>query len=538
MKSFIPKTSKSVTSIALLFVFLSFLLVFQVQSTKAEDPHTEMVWVLTETQVNPYDGQLEFYGGRGGWFGEARFEGTFVKYAVTETSFRIEDRWVDHEYEYHNVTIETYFEKPPLKLTPGETIELIYGFSHSGTEEDGGIGVMFWYDSEDVDIQPDTVFRYSPWAEGFDGTTDGTYSFEVPSASSGSEIEIYAGWWNAEPCQVIWKYQAQEVSGAADEEVAPDQVEEPVLDDPVQEVGQGRELGEAECARMQQEVAEQAGIGGLSNESDLKLGIIGQVVNQHGSAVHDYCTGGEGNLSEGGLIKIGDCIRTGSDGDLFIQMNDQNDDINAGPSIILVAADSEMCFDEFYVFANPVRRTTLISLIKGALRAITKGWQNGSTFNVKAGTTICGGRGTEFFIQYNPDFDFVQALVIEGHMDVTSEATGETVSLYDNQKLVVDEGDIIDTGHVSQELWDLYLEEYGLRDADFPDVEIVDGEIIDEESLNVGNVDDGNTYEPGSQSQSPPITLVLILCVVLLCVVVLVAIIVGIVYFVRNRSKP
>jgi len=536
MKSFIPKTSKSVTLIAFLFVFLSSLFVFQVHPTQAEDPHTEMVWVLTETQVNPYDGQLEFYGGGAtpGFFGEARFEGKFVKYAVTETSFRIDDRHVDHEYEYHNVTIETYFEKPPLKLTPGETIELILGFSHSGTAEDGGIGVQFWYDSEDVDIQPDTVFAYAPWAESFDGTTDGTYSFEVPSASSGSEIEIYASWWNAEPCLVIWKYQAQEVSGAADEEVAPDQVEEPVLDDPVQEVGQGRELGEAECARMQQEVADQAGIGGVSNESDLKLGIIGQVVNQHGSAVHDYCTGGEGNLSEGGLIKIGDCIRTGSDGGLFIQMNDQNDALNAGPSIILVAADSEMCFDEFYVFANPVRHTTLMSLIKGALRAITKGWKNGSTFSVKAGTTICGGRGTEFFIQYNPDFDFVQALVIEGHMDVTSEATGETVSLYDNQKLVVTEGDIIDTGHVSQELWDLYLEEYGLRDADFPDAEIEEWESIE---INTPPPAKSEDEIKSTQETRPPLAgYIFTLCGVLICGVALVTML-TIIYFRRKRSK-
>jgi len=224
MKSFIPKTSKSITSIVFLVVLLSSLFIFQAYPTKAENPHTEMVWVLTETQVNPYDGGLEFYGGGAtpGWFGEARFEGTFLKYAVTEkgtflkyavteTSFRIDDRWVDHEYEHHNVTIETYFEKPPLKLTPGETIELVFGSSHSGTAQDGGTWIQFWYDSVDVNIQPKTVFAYAPWAEGFDGTTDGTYSFEVPSASSGSEIEISASWWNAEPCLVIWKYQAQEV---------------------------------------------------------------------------------------------------------------------------------------------------------------------------------------------------------------------------------------------------------------------------------------------------------------------------------------
>ena len=124
---------------------------------------------------------------------------------------------------------------------------------------------------------PDYPFAYAPWAEGFDGTTEFTYSFDVPPASSGSELELYASWWNAEPCLVIWKYQAQEVSGTAGEEVAPDQIEEPAAEDPVQEVGQGRELGEAECARMQQEVANYVGNADEADVPDLKLGIIGVV---------------------------------------------------------------------------------------------------------------------------------------------------------------------------------------------------------------------------------------------------------------------
>ncbi len=130
MKHIMPKTSTPVTSIALLVVFFCSLFVFQVSPTKAEDPHADMVWVLTETQVNPYDGQLEFYGGGAtpGWFGEARFEGTFLKYAVTETSFRIDDRFVDHEYEHHNVTIETYFEKPPLKIDARRNHRIDRGF--------------------------------------------------------------------------------------------------------------------------------------------------------------------------------------------------------------------------------------------------------------------------------------------------------------------------------------------------------------------------------------------------------------------------
>jgi len=198
MKNFILKTRFLVTLSRLFIVLLCPIFFVQVTSAKADDPPGEMVWVLveTETRVNPNDGQLEFYGGGAtpGWFEEPRFDGTFMKYGVTETSFRIDDRFMDHQYEHHNVTIETYFQKPPLKLEPGETVELIADFAHSGVAEDGGTRVQFWYNSEDVDIQPDIPFEYAPWVEGFNGITEEIFNFEVPPATSGGEIEIYAAW--------------------------------------------------------------------------------------------------------------------------------------------------------------------------------------------------------------------------------------------------------------------------------------------------------------------------------------------------------
>lgn len=232
MKMVIHKTITKVTFRALFVVFFSSLFVFQVSPTKAEEPQAEMVWVLTETLVNPFEAKKNFIGGgaQPDWFSEARFEGTVVNYTVTETSFKIDDRFVDYGYEYHNITVETYFEKPPLKLIPGETINLIAGFTHSGTAEDVGGVARFWYDSKGVVMQPDYPFVYAPWAEGFDGSADVTYRFQVPSASSGGEIEIYASWWNAEPCLVVWKYQAQEVSGTAEEVLVPDPGEETTVD--------------------------------------------------------------------------------------------------------------------------------------------------------------------------------------------------------------------------------------------------------------------------------------------------------------------
>jgi hypothetical protein len=121
-------------------------------------------------------------------------------------------------------------------------------------------------------------------------------------------------------------------------------------------------------------------------------------------------------------------------------------------------------------------------------------------------------------------------------MDVISEVTGETVSLTDNQQLVIKQGIPGNILSMSQETWDAVLEEYGLRDADFPDVEIEEWENIETNTPNPANNEDEINYEPGPKF--PPFYLVLILCVALLCIVVFVAIIIGIVFFVRKRSKP
>jgi hypothetical protein len=181
--------------------------------TAAPTKAPQLVWVLTEVLVNPNNEQLEFRGGPSipGWFDEERFEGTFLIYSVSETSFKIDDRYVDHGFESHNVTIQASFEALPQTLTPDETIELVANFSHSGTVTEGiGSGVLFWYSSNIDIMEPDYAFGYSPWHPDFTGTNTTTFSFVVPAINrEGSEFEIYASLWNNAPCLVIWKYQAQ-----------------------------------------------------------------------------------------------------------------------------------------------------------------------------------------------------------------------------------------------------------------------------------------------------------------------------------------
>ena len=200
MKAFSVRTTERKSALAVVGLLLSLLLVLQPSAVRAAESADE-VWVLTETLVNPLNAQTEYYGGGAtpGWFTEPRFEGKYTKYTVSDTSLGIQDRDVDHGYEYHNVSVQASFQKPPAELIPGQTVELTATFSHSGTAEDAGIGVLFWYSGKGIDMQPATAFGYAPWNPAFDGTSSATYTFVVPPALDGAEMEITASFWNAEP---------------------------------------------------------------------------------------------------------------------------------------------------------------------------------------------------------------------------------------------------------------------------------------------------------------------------------------------------
>ena len=221
-----------------LVILVCISMIFPAKAMQADEPPTT-TWVLTETLVNPENAPTEFYGGgkTPNWFGEPRFEGKHRIYRVSETSFSIDDREVDHGYEYHNVNVQVSFQAPPAELVVGETVELAASFSHSGAAEDAGFGVQFWYSGEGVKMQPPSAFGYAPWQNGFDGTSAATWTFEVPSAySDGEEIEIYASLWNEPPCLVVWKYRAvvgeeeKQPEGPREEETPDeDEVRKPVI---------------------------------------------------------------------------------------------------------------------------------------------------------------------------------------------------------------------------------------------------------------------------------------------------------------------
>lgn len=185
------------------------------ESTKEESTGVkDLRWVLENVRVNPDNAQSAFFGGGQdpNWFPEERFEGKSLVYGYSETSFTIHDREVDHGYEYHDVTITVTFEAPPEELDPGEEVILAAQASHGGTVNEGGAGsgIQFQYRSEDVAVSPDSVFRYSPWADWFDGSSSAAFQFTAPYPDDGAEFSLTATLWNVPPARVVWTYRAVE----------------------------------------------------------------------------------------------------------------------------------------------------------------------------------------------------------------------------------------------------------------------------------------------------------------------------------------
>lgn len=171
-------------------------------------------WVLVDTLINASGEPLEYYGGgrTPGYFGEARFEGKFEIYTLSETSIAGAFRDVDHGIEYFNVKIQSAFDAPDKVLYPGETHKLAVRFSSSGTVIAGSPGQRFQYGADRAHggiIQPAEVLTYYPWDPGFTGLFSKSYTLTVPQGRPGDTFQVWAGWWNCGMCNVTWTYRME-----------------------------------------------------------------------------------------------------------------------------------------------------------------------------------------------------------------------------------------------------------------------------------------------------------------------------------------
>ena len=104
---------------------------------------------------------------------------------------------------------------------------------------------------------------------------------------------------------------------------------------------------------------------------------------------------------EGSELTVKDRVRTAGGALASIEFYDGGDGLQA--TTIDMVPDTEISIENFEISKSlPKQRQGFVEMAKGYLRAFTKGWSNGSVFSVKAGTTVCGIRGSVAAIRFDP----------------------------------------------------------------------------------------------------------------------------------------
>ncbi len=420
---------------------------------------SEYIWVLVNTAVNINNEPTSFVGGGADptWFPEDRFDGKSLTFSTSAGSFSVHSVDVDHGFTYSDTTVTANFDSPPSQLEPGQEVQLSATASHSGSVNEGGVGLglIFQYSYNGNSIDP--TLNYTPWNPNNSGESTGSWTITAPTAGEGGEFTLGAGLWNAPPCNVIWTYQAQ---------LNPNWTEEtaPVEDEPEQEQSSSQpddSWKEENCREQRQEVASKVDIARGADTADLALGIIGHINVARGDVQINYCEGGSGAAEKGAPIRVGDCIENGSTGRAKVTLNDRDDKYNADPTTLFVSRNGKLCFDSFSVHRDD-GKPGLIDFLQGSIRIITRGWRPGSGLgvdvNVRAAVTV----GSDVVLEYDPALNLLHTFVNEGSVEVADLQTGQSQQLTDNQKLISQQESVGSVEEMSDREWNNLL-----KDQDF-----------------------------------------------------------------------
>lgn len=121
---------------------------------------------------------------------------------------------------------------------------------------------------------------------------------------------------------------------------------------------------------------------------------------------------------EGAELALEDQVRTDADSFARVRFLDDDADAGAEATILDLSPDTTIAIEELAVEHDEegTRRHGLVGMIRGAINAITKGWGSGSLFSVRAGTTVCGIRGSVANVGYDPESEEATVTSLDGEM--------------------------------------------------------------------------------------------------------------------------
>lgn len=124
---------------------------------------------------------------------------------------------------------------------------------------------------------------------------------------------------------------------------------------------------------------------------------------------------------EGDLVTRHTLLRTGASGRARIEFLDRFIERNSGPSVLAVHSNTQIEFVNFDInWEREEPKKGLIELLQGAVRLFSKGWGGRAAFSVRTGTSLCGIRGTDIEIHYDPNEDRTYYMLYEGVVEIST----------------------------------------------------------------------------------------------------------------------
>ena len=151
-------------------------------------------------------------------------------------------------------------------------------------------------------------------------------------------------------------------------------------------------------------------------------------------------------------LKRGDTIRTARHGRIKLNFSPASPAETSGPSIVNIGSSTEVRVDSLRVKHRIRGSVGVMSLLRGTVRAFSRNWGSESSFTIRTGTSLCGIRGTEVAVSYDPQSGVANYTL--DHGDAYAEAGGQRVNLQPRTSVAVSGNSISRPAAVSQAEWD------------------------------------------------------------------------------------
>lgn len=114
-------------------------------------------------------------------------------------------------------------------------------------------------------------------------------------------------------------------------------------------------------------------------------------------------------------------LKTGDNSRARLEFLDRFVKLNTGPSIVNVGSDSLIDLSHFKIdWEKKLREKSMIEVLRGAIRVFAQGWGGRAAFSVRTGTSLCGIRGTDIEIHYDPHEDRTYYKLYEGVVEIST----------------------------------------------------------------------------------------------------------------------